>query len=75
MSHSIEEENARTLAPLTESRSFSRYMICTSLALSATKSSPEPVHCIMSTPSPVIACLNILLRPPEPLFSKRTSPW
>ena len=75
MSHSIEFEKASTLAPFTETASFSRYITWISEASSATKSSPLPEHCIILTPSPVVAALSILPRPPEPLFAKRTSPW
>ncbi len=75
MSHSIELEKASTLAPLTEMASFSRYITWISLAKSATNSSPLPEHCIILTPSPVVAALSILPMPPEPLFAKRTSPW
>ena len=73
MSHWIELLKARTLLPLTESESFSKYMIWISEASSATKSSPEPEQVIIVTPSPVTAALNMRLIP-ELCFVKRTSP-
>jgi hypothetical protein len=46
-----------------------------SVAWSAMNTSPEPVTFITLTPSPVTAFLSILDMPPEPVFSKRASPW
>ncbi len=75
MSHSIESEKANTLRPLTDTMSFSRYMMMMSVAWSAMNTSPEPVTFITLTPSPVTAFLSIFVMPPEPVFSKRASPW